>query len=109
MKEEVFTRRVCKDACAFYKPGKKEERCGGYAFLIRHITAGELRGVRVRKLAESDFSGYARLRLPDIEALLCGSCDFRIDGCDFAENCSGPPCGGYLITHRFWTNLESQD
>ncbi|KAF0177853.1 MAG: hypothetical protein FD164_2293 [Nitrospirae bacterium] len=106
MNKAPYTRLICKDACSFYKPGKKELRCGGYIFLSRHFTLKELKTMPAAKpLGAVLVAGYAYLKHEEIERLLCGACDFRVDGCDFAETCSGPPCGGYRIAHRLRSSL----
>ena len=102
MKDDRYTGTICRKACSFYKPGREALRCGGYTFLTRHFTENELDGIDIPQSAHSPLTGYVHFRHAEIEAQLCGICDFRDDGCDFAENCSGPPCGGYRIAHHVW-------
>lgn len=100
MKNEHYTRLICEKACSFYKPGKEDLLCEGYRYLARTYSPEEL----ARLLAEvtmnfhmqQSFQGFIHEHLQNV---LCERCDFRIDGCDFAEDCSGPPCGGYRIMH----------
>ncbi|MFA5353829.1 MAG: hypothetical protein WC291_06335 [Thermodesulfovibrionales bacterium] len=92
MKETAFTGLICKGHCRYYKEGKEELHCGGYSFLREHLTPSELS-------SQLAVSGKAETAGEDREFLdaLCKNCDFFVDGCDFAENRSGPPCGGYAI------------
>ncbi|HSW63311.1 MAG TPA: hypothetical protein VLH56_08380 [Dissulfurispiraceae bacterium] len=106
MNKALYTRLICKESCSFYKPGKKELLCGGYTFLSRHFTVKELKTMPAVIPLGTLPAGYAHLKHEEIGMLLCGACDFRVDGCDFAENCSGPPCGGYRIVHRFRSSLS---
>lgn len=107
MKDGSFTRLICEAACSFYKPGKEDMRCAGYTYLTRTYSPDMLQKLTVsmmmNPLAEKGFAGFKN---PGAEALLCEHCDFRIDGCDFAEDCSGPPCGGYRIVFCLLTNIE---
>lgn len=96
MKSQAYSELICRDFCRYYKPGREEMQCGGYAFLRNNLTSGELEylGKRVK--------GQGRAaKIPpvskELTELVCLKCDFFIDGCDFTDNRSGPPCGGYLL------------
>ena len=32
-----------------------------------------------------------------IKEHICARCDFLVDGCDYAEGKTSPPCGGYTV------------
>jgi len=49
---------------------------------------------------------YDNLVLNEKLSFLCAKCDFREDGCDFAENKTEIPCGGYLIISRILNYLN---
>lgn len=98
MKDDPLVRLICESACSFYKPGKEELQCGGYRYLSRTCSPDELRQM-LETIARPPHpqAPYTDLEDLSIEELVCSSCPFRVDGCDFAEDRSGPPCGGYLI------------
>ncbi len=97
MKDRAYTEIICKSYCTYYKGDKEDLRCGTYLFLERHLTAAELRILlpSLRPSTESDFS-----QDDDMKKLVCERCDLLIDGCDFREDRSGPPCGGYALIER---------
>lgn len=94
MKEAEFTSLICKKFCSYYKPGKEKELCGGYFYLQKFVTSGEL-----NSLIETFHLHNEMLSEVDL-SFICDKCDFREDGCDFIVNKSNVPCGGYLIISR---------
>jgi hypothetical protein len=96
--DDPFVRLICETACPFYKPGKEDLECGGYRYLSRRYSPEELRRmIGTIALPPLPKAPYTVCEDLSIEELVCSSCPFRADGCDFAEDRSGPPCGGYLI------------
>ena len=100
MKDKSYTEIICRKFCKYYKEGKEELLCGGYEILRDNLTAHEL-----EMLAGSLKSGdEIKNRIPpknnEMTEFVCGRCNFFIDGCDFAENRSGPPCGGYMLISK---------
>lgn len=101
MKNKSYTQCICETACVFYRPGKEELLCAGYRYLTCTYSVDKLKELTRQISMNSHMpEGVERYKNQDMETLLCEHCDFRIDGCDFADNCSGPPCGGYLIVLR---------
>ncbi len=97
MKDTDYTRIICRGFCSFYKEGKEDLCCGAFLFLKKNLTLHELRSVLdLSKMAERPqkctFSAD-----DEIKKLVCNKCDFLVDGCDFREDGSHPPCGGYSI------------
>lgn len=97
MKDEEYISLICKEFCSFYKEGKEDLCCGAFLFLKKNVTPRELRYIlemskKSDPCAECNFSADA-----EIKRLVCEKCDFLVDGCDFRENGSQPPCGGYHI------------
>jgi len=100
MKSKEYSELICRGFCNFYRPGKEAIQCGGYSFLRDNLTPGEL-----RYLCKSSKKAKDRPELPataseehkTMEGLLCRKCDFLVDGCDFMDNRSAPPCGGYIL------------
>ncbi|MCE5311983.1 MAG: hypothetical protein LLF86_02390 [Nitrospiraceae bacterium] len=97
MKEAPYTRIICAESCAFYKPGKEEMHCGGYLFLKQHLSAKELSALLPGSKQKSYVRGSAKDRW--IMKKVCSRCDFLVDGCDFRDNLASPPCGGCIIIY----------
>jgi len=100
MKTEGFTGIICRDFCSYFKEGKEELKCGGYQFLMDNFTLTEIK-LLDHFIEKTD--GLKKLVPPDNEELfnlVCSRCDFRIDGCDYMEDRSGPPCGGFILIDR---------
>jgi len=98
VKDDPFVRLICAAACSFYKPGKEDLQCEGYRYLSRTYSPDELGHIlETIILPPCPKAPYTVFEDSSIGKLLCFSCPFRVDGCDFAEDRSGPPCGGYLI------------
>jgi len=92
MKEEQFTDIICKKFCRFYKGGKEEMQCGTYRYLREHFPSEKLRSL-VEDISASPDLGHDE----EIRDLICSSCEFLVDGCDFRDGLDSPPCGGYTI------------
>ena len=100
MKQRIYSDIICKGFCSFFKEGKEEIQCGGYRILIDNFTLNELE--HLTHLIDKP-EGLKKQIPPDNETLfglVCSRCDFRIDGCDYRENRSGPPCGGFILIEK---------
>ncbi len=97
MKDTDYTGIICEGFCSFYKEGKEDLCCGTFLFLRENLTLHELRSVlELSKMAERPQK--CTFCADDvIKRLVCDKCDFLVDGCDFREDGSHPPCGGYSI------------
>jgi hypothetical protein len=97
MKDCRYTETICQDFCTYYKEGKEELKCGGYSFLASALTSRELAGLS----SAIRYKDALKLSVPEGNAILCDAvckkCDFLIDGCDYRDNGSAPPCGGYIL------------
>jgi len=93
---------VCAGYCTFYNPGKNEElACKGFIVLqvlsAKHGEIPENSGIKIVSRATED----------NLFLVLCVSCPFFDDGCDFAAWRRGEvleltregvnPCGGFLF------------
>lgn len=100
MKDSTYTNIVCRSFCSYYKAGREKIECGGYQFLKDHFTLAELQQL----IDLMDRPEGIRNHIPpdneDLFALVCDRCDFLIDGCDYRDNRSGPPCGGYILIYE---------
>lgn len=97
MKDKDYTSIICKGFCSFYREGKEDLSCGTYVFLRNNLTLRELlcelELAKMKELpSESVFPADET-----IKKLVCDKCDFLVGGCDFREDGSHPPCGGYGI------------
>jgi hypothetical protein len=92
MKKEGYTDIICKGFCRFYNEGKEETSCGTYRFLADRFTAHDLANLipDLSKVPEYFCD-------EEVRKLICPTCDFLVDGCDFREGADAPPCGGYSI------------
>ena len=95
MKKNNYTDIICRRFCRFYKGGREELTCGTYNFLLRNLTAGELKSSVLSVKSRAGFPLDEELR-----ALACEQCDFLADGCDFRAGLDSPPCGGYAIIEQ---------
>lgn len=102
MKDSPYSEIICKRFCRYYKEGKEELQCGGYSFLKAHLTPAEL--ASMLKASDKEATETAG-KDPGLLESICRGCDFVVDGCDFADNRSGPPCGGYTIVRILSTRV----
>jgi hypothetical protein len=97
VKDQIYTDIICKDFCVYYKGDKEALYCGGYNFLRQNLTFSELR-IAINLL---NLDQKAKDRIPfydnEMNSLICKNCEFFINDCDYSNNLSGPPCGGYNI------------
>ncbi len=88
----MLSRTVCLQFCIYYKPGKNEELvCRGYQVVERLMREGK------QVIVERSGSGHGPAENELVVQRLCGTCDFREDGCDFIVDRNAPPCGGFLL------------
>lgn len=83
---------LCLKYCAYYKPGKNEElACRGYAVVERFIREGK--GIV--------FEDFSCMLDPGVAAQLvqkmCMTCDFYARDCDYIQDRSARPCGGFVL------------
>ncbi|MFO0753601.1 MAG: hypothetical protein U0411_09795 [Thermodesulfovibrionales bacterium] len=97
MKEPGYTALICKGFCAFYKEGKEELQCGGYEILRRALTRAELEKVSSLCPCGDALKRQIPPEEEEMSSRVCGSCAFALDGCDYREDRSAPPCGGYQL------------
>lgn len=97
MKDKIYTDIICKGFCKYYKEGKEELHCNGYVFLRNNFTPYELKIVLDLTRPQRDIKYEIPDENKEIAHLVCKRCDFFIDACDYTDNRSGPPCGGYII------------
>jgi hypothetical protein len=97
MKDNRYTGTICRDFCIYYKKDKEELTCGGYAFLASTLTIRELNDLS----SAIPHKDALKLSVPEdnnfLSEYVCSKCDFLIDGCDYRDNGSAPPCGGYIL------------
>ncbi|MCC6347657.1 MAG: hypothetical protein IT388_10765 [Nitrospirales bacterium] len=95
MKIPDYTALICKGFCAFYREGKEELHCGGYEILRHSLTSAELEALSSLCPCSDTLKHQIPPEEEEMRSLVCGTCAFAADGCDYREDRSGPPCGGY--------------
>jgi hypothetical protein len=97
----ILTQKVCLQYCSYYKPGKDEAlACRGYSVVERFLREGKILAL----------DGHGRERKPGTAELMikamCTACDFFEQDCDFMQDRSAPPCGGFvLLEHLLRTGM----
>lgn len=90
-KNEFLREHVCRPYCAYYKPGKNEELlCRGAEVALS--MAGESECLSERPATVQPESPAV---MPEVVRELCGCCGFREHDCDFAQEPTAQPCGGF--------------
>lgn len=97
MKDKIYTEIICKGFCKYYKEGKEDLHCNGYVFLRNNFTPYELKLMLDLSKSQKDMKYEIPDENKELTDLICRKCDFLADECDYADNRSGPPCGGYII------------
>jgi hypothetical protein len=96
-KNEEYVDLICRTFCTYYKEGREDLLCGTFSFLRRNLTPGELRELIGSYRASGIESSARDSRDDEVKEIACEECDFLIDGCEFRDDRSGPPCGGYAV------------
>jgi hypothetical protein len=95
-KKEQLVQSLCLPFCCYYKPGKNEEsRCSGAAVVERLLRAGTQLPFDEKTLKKPDRSTTELM-----VRRLCRVCEFREHDCDFAEDGSLSPCGGFVYLSK---------
>jgi len=94
-KNEALIRTLCRPYCRYYKQDKNEDLlCRGAVVVERLILSGKaiLPPAKKKNRHHTDSS---------IKALvvnhLCAACAFRRNDCDFAQDGTSQPCGGFVF------------
>ncbi len=96
--KKEFSGFICRPYCAFFKEGQKDEMaCGAALMAVSLMENGLLTIASFPELEEVDNAQRGDRLLFE---LICRSCPFVLDGCDF--RLPTPPadavaCGGFVI------------
>jgi len=91
-KQQPLEQALCFTFCSYYKPGsKKNLTCKGYTIVDRLIQNNRTL-IRGKNASECD-SVTADILVPK----LCMTCDFHESDCDYMQNRSASPCGGFIL------------
>ncbi len=97
-KNEALIRTVCRPYCRYYKQDKNEDLlCRGAVVIERLILSGKsifLPAEKKNRLSAG--SSVDEL----IVNHLCAACAFRQNDCDFAQDGTSQPCGGFVLLLR---------
>ncbi|MDA8098008.1 MAG: hypothetical protein M0042_00115 [Nitrospiraceae bacterium] len=89
---------VCRNFCAYYKPGKNEDlACQGF-IVVEHIVK---KGSSLRREKSEPLSVPDPVVLQKLKDRVCIQCPFREQDCDFIlSGGTAPACGGFtLLAH----------
>lgn len=100
MKDQVYAELICGNFCRYFKGGKEDLKCGGYELLAANFTPAEIRRLSDQIRMRDDIKNSIPADNKDRCNLVCAKCDFLIDGCDYRDNFSAPPCGGYILINE---------
>ncbi|MBF0567291.1 MAG: hypothetical protein HQK95_00345 [Nitrospirae bacterium] len=93
MKDELHTQLICKGFCEFYSEGKDSMLCKAYEAVRDAIPVERLQEILEKSQTTSPTFAFDTF----IRGHICAECDFRVDGCDYADGLNSPPCGGYKV------------
>ena len=100
-KKRPLAQALCFTFCSYYKPGRKEDlACKGYTIVERLIQNN--RTIIWEKFANEFDPGTADMLVPKI----CMTCDFHENDCDYMQNRSALPCGGFILLAQLLMSKE---
>ena len=86
---------LCLKFCSYYKPGKNEElACRGYMVIERLLQEGKV------LVFESSSGEPSPVSADILVKTLCIACDFHKQDCDFMQDRTARPCGGFVVLER---------
>jgi hypothetical protein len=92
-KNATLVQTLCLPFCRYYKPGRNEELlCRGAIVIQRLIESG-----RNLSIEEKPGRNAGREVQEPVIRLVCGACGFREQDCDFAQDRTPRPCGGFEL------------
>jgi hypothetical protein len=88
----LLDRSLCLQFCSYYKPGKNEElACRGYEVIERLLQKS------VKILFEKTGTEINHATSELLVQKMCMACVFQKHDCDFMQNSTAPPCGGFVL------------
>ncbi len=87
---------LCSRLCYYYNPFKEEKGCGSFRFFQERK---DLWDTLVR-YGEGDIGKIDRDIDTKVFNIICKTCPYLVGGCDFREDGSSIPCGGYKIVYK---------
>jgi hypothetical protein len=92
-------RSLCSQYCTYYKPDKNEAlACKGYTVVERCLREGK------NLVLDGHRREFAPATAELIVNKMCTACDFYEQDCDFMQNRTALPCGGFVLLSQL---LES--
>jgi hypothetical protein len=92
MQDTSLEQIICLKFCSYYKPGKNEAlACQGYRVAERLLRKGKHLDL------ESAPGDSSRVPVDRIINILCSACDFHEQDCDFMQDRTARPCGGFVL------------
>jgi hypothetical protein len=94
-KDRYCVESVCLPFCKYYKPGRNEELvCKAYTVVERLIRQGKT--IKTEASEQEIDREMSEL----IVQKVCMACDFHERDCDFMEDRTASPCGGFILLAR---------
>lgn len=100
MKKDMhMVHEVCEKLCIYYKPGKKEElACRG--FLVAEQLARKHGAPAFEQSECAPDEGIKE----SVREAMCKKCDFHEQDCDYMQDRTATPCGGFIFITRLLAN-----
>jgi formate-dependent nitrite reductase cytochrome c552 subunit len=93
--ESPLEQTLCLKYCAYYKPGKNEDlACRGYTVVERILREGKT------LLFDGHWCKSEPATVELIVQTMCAGCDFHERDCDFMQNRTARPCGGFVLLEQ---------
>ncbi len=94
-KNEALIAAVCRPFCRYYKKDRNEDLlCRGAVIVERLILSG--RSIALDRKKKDRYQAEPSIKGQAVNAL-CSACAFRRDDCDFAQDGTSQPCGGFIL------------
>jgi hypothetical protein len=91
-KNQVLEQKLCFKLCAYFKPGKNETlACKGYVIVDQLMQSGK------SITFENPLKKFDPVAAERLVEKMCATCDFHEHDCDFMENRTAQPCGGFVL------------
>jgi hypothetical protein len=92
-KNANLVKTLCLPYCRYYKPGTNEELLCRGAVVVQRLMESD----RSLSIPENPHQGIDGEYREVIMQQVCGACKFREQDCDFAQDRTACPCGGFAL------------
>jgi hypothetical protein len=100
-KKQSLEQALCASFCSYYKPGSKEDlACKGYTVLERLLQ------VKKTNIPDQCASVFDSRTADMLVQKMCATCDFHENDCDYMQNRTSSPCGGFILLAQLFMSKE---